>query len=115
VIFLSPIPSLGESLSGLTSGVPTVPDGDGFNGYEKVASESFIKGIRKAVANDYKLKEENIEVRINGFTLNTMRADEIYIVLYGYAVLSDTSRIKEFVDKNFLNEGGYSEGGIEIG
>lgn len=63
-----------------------------------VAEEAFAKGIIQAVADKFSLDKENVRVKIVGFDLEKMSAEQIKITLSGVAVLADYRGIESYIN-----------------
>ena len=69
-----------------------------------VAEEAFAKGIRRAVAERFSLKEENIRVKIIDFDMEKMSSGQIKIFLGGSAALADYRGIESYVNSLGMGE-----------
>ena len=67
---------------------------------ENAARSAVETGLVRAVSDEFSISEEDVSVSLSGFDLETLRSDEVKIVLRGSAALSDIGGIRRFVEKN---------------
>ena len=66
---------------------------------------AFEEGIREYISGEYRVDRELITVMADGFDLECMRAEKIYVTLSGKAALVDYKRIEKEVEKEFTKSG----------
>ena len=108
---LSPLAALLSSFPALPD-LPELPQQENAPLYEQYAQEGFCRGIASAVGEKFSVAEARISVRAEGFDVQSMRAEKIWILLRGEAVFADGPAIKAFVEGEGLGE---CEVEIEIG
>lgn len=72
---------------------------------DDVLELAFEEGIREYISDEYRLDRELIIVMVDGFDLECMRAERIYITLSGKAALADYKGIEKEVGKEFTKSG----------
>ena len=72
---------------------------------DDVLELAFEEGIREYISDEYRLDWELIIVMVDGFDLECMRAERIYITLSGKATLADYKGIEKEVGKEFTKSG----------
>lgn len=75
---------------------------------------AFEMGISGYVANKYGVDSDDVLVMADGFDLERMRAQRIYITLSSKAVFLDYKKIEEEIEKEFT-DGGECEVSLKIG
>ena len=88
------------------------PDGDGYLpalGAGEVASLAFADGIELYLAESFSLPLDKVEVIVEGFDIEAMRAEKITATLAGVAAVSDLRAVRACLDEAFLAEGGKCE------
>ena len=68
------------------------------------AEEAFSVGVKRYVAERFSLSEDDISVRVTGFSYTSMRAEKIKIILSGKAVFADNRAIAEEISRSGLGE-----------
>ncbi len=81
---------------------------------EEALRTSFEAGISRYVAEHYNAPVNSIKVNADGFSVESMRAESIYITLDGKGMLLDYRRIEEDVAKQFTS-GGACEVELNVG
>jgi len=76
-------------------------DSGAFSEYTEVY---FCEGVRLAVADEFSLAAEDIEVIAVGFSAENMRAEIIKITLFRTAVSADYRAVREYIEKNDLGK-----------
>ena len=112
VAVASPIAAFVGELS--DKGLPSfaIPDGEEMTPeYEEVALDAFCEGIGELLAERYSLDKSCFAVKAENFDFTKMRAEKIYVTLYGRAVLCDPDAIERLVNEYGLGEC-YAECGI---
>ena len=71
---------------------------------DEAAEESFLYGIKLAVAEKFSLSEEEVIVKCSGFSFEKMKAERIKIVLSGKAAFSDIRSVRDYVEKSGFGE-----------
>ena len=110
-VILSPIVSAIKNID-LDSALDSLTGG----GYEAdsdpslVAEEAFATGIKRAVAEKFSLKEEDVRVKIRDFDMEKMKSSQIIIFLGGAAAFADYRGIEEYI-----NGLGMGECRVEVG
>lgn len=66
---------------------------------------AFEEGIREYIAQEYRVDKELITVMADGFELESMRAERIYVTLTGKAATLDYKRIESDLEKEFTKRG----------
>ena len=66
---------------------------------------AFEEGIREYISSGYHVDKELVTVMADGFDLEYMRAERIYVTLCGKAATLDYKRIESVIEKEFTNEG----------
>ena len=66
---------------------------------------AFEEGIREYISGEYKVDKDLITVMADGFDLECMRAERIYVTLVGRAAMLDYKMIESVVEKEFTKEG----------
>ena len=61
--------------------------------------EGFLDGVRRMIADEFSIKEKNIELKARGFDPENMRAEEISVTLVGIAMTEDVLAIEKFVSE----------------
>ena len=78
-------------------------------GYENVSDTEiemvFEAGIAAYVAKEYGVKSECVSVRVDGFDMEFLRADRIYVTLRGEAIRLDYKRIERELAEEFTQGG----------
>ena len=72
--------------------------------YFETVEEAFTRGVKSYVCEEFGLDGGEVFVKIQGFAIESMRAERISIVLSGRAALSDVTRIAEAVKNAGLGE-----------
>lgn len=110
----SPIISLLSSGVTLPSfGDVDLPDyGDG---YIEALSDAYRDGLALAIADYLSLDDAMVSVKVDGISIENMRAERISVVLGRDAVFSDTRALKEWIKDEFLLDGGECEVVIGFG
>ena len=72
--------------------------------YFETVEEAFARGVKSYVCEEFGLDGGAVFVKIQGFAIESMRAERISIVLSGRAALSDVTRIAEAVKNAGLGE-----------
>ena len=72
--------------------------------YLEMIEDSFVDGVKCYVCEEFKLNKEDVFVKVYGFSIESMRAERIVMVLSGRAALSDLTRIAEGVERAGLGE-----------
>ena len=75
---------------------------------------AFEEGIALYIVDKYDVKSEDVLVMADGFDIENMRAERIYITLSSRAALLDYKKIEEEIAKEFTY-GGECEVSLEIG
>ena len=75
---------------------------------------AFEDGIREYLASEYRVDKELIVVMSDGFDLECMRAERIYVTLIGKAAMLDYKRIEEIIENEFT-KGGECEVSVKLG
>ena len=93
-------------VSGIGSGLSQIGSGDykDEGNFSEYTESAFCEGIRLAVAEEFSLEEGDVSVLAIGFSVESMRAELIKIMLYGKAASSDYRAIREFVEENGLGK-----------
>lgn len=81
-------------------------------GYTEAAESALVEGVCRAIAGKFALSEEDISVKVYGFSFEEMCCDRVRVLLSGKAALADSKEIKCFVDEMGV---GKCEIEIEIG
>ena len=108
---LSPLVSLPEELPALPP-LPAPDAGEEPPLYEQYAEEGYCTGVAAAVCEKFGLAADALSVRCEGFELQTMRAERVFILLKGSGIFADSYAIAAFVEAEGLGE---CEVEIEIG
>lgn len=66
-----------------------------------VFEEAFCLGVRRAVAREFALSEEQIDVFAEGFSYPAMKAENIRLALSGAARAADLRGIRQYVGEHF--------------
>lgn len=82
------------------------------NGYEKVAEDAFVKGVRSAVCQRFSLDESDVRVMVEDFDVQSMRAGRIRIFLSGKGIFASYKDVEKYIEENNLGE---CDAEIEIG
>ena len=107
VLLLAVAHPIAEIASELASnGLPTFSDweGDVEAEYEDVALDAFAEAIRELLSDRYSLDKDNFGIKIEGFDFKKMKADRIYVTLYGRATLCDPLAVERFINDYDLGE-----------
>ena len=72
--------------------------------YFETVEQAFVRGVKSYVCEEFRLDGDEVFVKIQGFAIESMRAERISIVLSGRAALSDVTRIAEAVKNAGLGE-----------
>lgn len=72
--------------------------------YFETVEQAFVRGVKSYVCEEFGLDVDEVFVKIQGFAIESMRAERISIVLSGRAALSDVTRIAEAVKNAGLGE-----------
>ena len=75
-------------------------------GYADVSREAFSEGVRLAISDRLGTEESSVQVEIEEFSLESMRALDMTVTLYGAAALFDTRALREWLEESFLSEDG---------
>ena len=75
---------------------------------------AFEEGIREYVASEYSVCAECVGVTADGFDLEIMRAERIYVTLSGKGIYLDYKRIETDVSEKFT-KGGECEVSLKLG
>lgn len=81
---------------------------------DEALEAAFEEGIREYLAQEYRVDKELITVMADGFELESMRAERIYVTLTGKAATLDYKRIESDLEKEFT-KGGECEVSLKIG
>ena len=106
-----PVLAFAKELSELRAPIFSGFDTSEVGEYEQVAREAFEAGIVKLVAEEFSFFEDNLSVKTEGFELKNMKAEKIFVTLYGRAALSDPHAVEKFIKNYGLGEC-YAEIGI---
>ncbi len=66
--------------------------------YKERAKEAFEEGIKKEIADSFRINKEDIRVKTKGFSFEKMRAEKIYVTLSLKAAGADPKRVKEHIE-----------------
>ena len=113
-IIIAPLLSAGASFMEGFDGFVNIPQESEKNGYSEAAKLAFEKGIRKAISDNFAVREDEITLLVEDFDFEKMRAQGMKVTLVGSAAFGNTRGIKRYVEKNFLLEGGKCEVGVEL-
>lgn len=98
LVLLPPIAAVGKiDLAGLTDGTPPayiMPDTD----YGDLLEEYFCDGISEAICKRFDIDSSSVTVRAVDFSVEEMKAGEIWITLSGAGALSDYRAVESYVD-----------------
>ena len=115
VLLWAVISPLSDLISGLSE-FPSLPDFPAEEGvdplYEARAREAFCEGVCAAVCEKFSLSASDVSVRAEGFDVQAMRAEKIFVLLKSKGIFSDSFAIAAFVEAEGLGE---CEVEIEIG
>lgn len=75
-------------------------------GYGEVSREAFCDGISLAVADRIDARAELVCVFADGFIFEEMRAEELTVTLTDVAALSDVRGLSQWLEENFVTDGG---------
>lgn len=75
---------------------------------------AFEEGIAEYIALEYKVSESDVLVTVDGFDMEKLLAERVYVTLRGGAVLLDYKRLEDELGKQFTC-GGECEVSINIG
>ena len=75
---------------------------------------TFEDGVAEYIAGVHGLRRKDVTVNADGFHIQTMRADRIYVTLSGGAVTADYKRIEREIAEEFTS-GGECEVSISVG
>ncbi len=107
---LSPLASL--SLPELPSFSLPPAEGEDAPLFEVRAQEAFCEGIAAAICENFSVSAECVSVRSEGFSVEKMRAERVFVLLRGRGVFLDSLAIAALVEGEGLGE---CEVEIEIG
>lgn len=88
----------------------TVENEGGFNAVEA----AFEAGIRQYITDKYGVDPGSVTVTSDGFDLERIRAERIYVTLSGDAVTVDIKRLRKDIEGEFT-DGGECEVSVRIG
>lgn len=103
------LPTVWEKLDGEIS-VPGTEEGAPL--YEKTGERAFAEGITRAVSEKFGIPVEQIDVRLESFDFQAMRAEKIFLTLRGRGALSDPKRVERYITESGLGD---CEVNFEIG
>ncbi len=110
-VFLTPLSScISDFLSTLPLG--SAPDTGDTEGFKEITEEAFSLGVERALALQFSLSENSIDVTLVGFDPYAMRAERAHVTLTD--VREDYREIREYVCENFLTQGGICEVDYEV-
>lgn len=72
--------------------------------YEEYALAAFENGIIDAVAGEFLLEKDEIDVIVSGFSFESMSADSVRVILSGRAAMSDYRGIENYLNKLNIGE-----------
>lgn len=72
--------------------------------YEDVALDAFTEGIKQLLSEQYSLGKDNFGIKIEGFDFKKMKAERIYVTLYGRAALCDPLAVERLINGYGLGE-----------
>lgn len=75
---------------------------------------AFEEGIGRYISEKYGVSESSVSVMTDGFDLETVRAERIYVTLCDKAAFLDYKRIEEEIAREFTN-GGECEVTVKLG
>ncbi len=75
---------------------------------------AFEEGIREYISSEYTVDKEFITVMADGFDLECLRAERIYVTLSGKAALLDYKRMELRIESEFT-KGGECEVSVKLG
>ena len=81
---------------------------------DDMIESAFECGVAEYLADTYRIDVACIQVMADGFDMETMRAQRIYVTLSGTAVFVDYKKIEEEIRREFTN-GGECEVAVKIG
>ena len=76
----------------------------GSSEFFEVAKDSFEKGVKNYVSEQFRLASDEVYVSAAGFDYEKMTAERIFVVLSGRAALADCARIRQTVEDAGLGE-----------
>ena len=72
---------------------------------DDMIKNAFEKGISEYIASEYSVNEQFVTVMANGFDLEVMRAERIYVTLSGKAIYLNYSALESDIENRFTKEG----------
>lgn len=78
----------------------------------EVAIRAIEDGIRRCIGNEFNIKEENLKITLENFSVNEGKAERIRVILCGAAISADYKKIEKYVESLGLGE---CDAEIEIG
>ena len=97
---------VGRLISGLSA--PHLPgisySEQGSSVTSDVAEEALCNGIRELVADKFSLPEDGVQVSLRGFVLSEMKAERVYVTLFGKAALGNIKGIEEYIENEGFGE-----------
>ena len=76
-----------------------------YNATDDMIEEAFERGISEYVADKYAVDVKLVSVKADGFDMEKMRADRIYVTLSGKAALLDFKKIEDEICQEFTSGG----------
>ena len=81
---------------------------------DEAVESAFEEGIGKYICTKYSLLPSEVKVNADGFDFSVMRADRIYVTLFGKGVYIDYRRLEDEIAEEFTR-GGTCEIELNIG
>lgn len=67
--------------------------------------EAFEDGIRRYIAESFGISQDSVTVEVDGFDLERIRAERIYVTLSGEGATLDYKKIEEMIEREFTDKG----------
>lgn len=96
-----------DILSGfdINKSIDGILDGIDYEATDSAIELAFEDAVAEYVADKYGVARECVTARADGFDIGTLRAERIYVTLFGEAVFLDYKRIESDVMTEFTNGG----------